>query len=176
MRSTERRAGRWTLSPDFIEPEYTAALTQRLAAFGMQVIAYDPYVQAGRASQMGVRMTGLGELMRQSDVVTVHLPLPKVGGFAGAVVSKDAIERYYKDEGEKALASSRQVLEEAGIRCTASVLVGEVAETIVDHADKARCQMIYMGTRGLSAIASLALGSVTLKVLQLVRIPILLVR
>jgi nucleotide-binding universal stress UspA family protein len=110
------------------------------------------------------------------ELVTVHLPLPKVGGFAGAVVSKDAIQRYYKDEGEKALASSRKVLEEAGIRCTASVLIGEVAEAIVDHADKSSCRVIYMGTRGLSAIASLALGSVTLKVLQLARIPVLLVR
>ena len=31
-------------------------VAQRLAAFGMDVIAYDPYVQAGRAAQMGVRM------------------------------------------------------------------------------------------------------------------------
>lgn len=49
-------------------------VAQRLAAFGMEVLAHDPYVQAGRASQMGVRMTGLAELMAQSDVVTVHLP------------------------------------------------------------------------------------------------------
>ena len=110
------------------------------------------------------------------ELVTVHLPLPKVGGFAGAVVSKEAAERYYKDEGEKALAPNRKVLDEAGIRCTASVLVGEVAQTVVDHADKSGCKMIYMGTRGLSAIASLALGSVTLKVLQLARIPVVLVR
>src|SRR4051794_8530635 len=31
-------------------------VAQRLAAFGMDVIAYDPYVQAGRAAQMGVRL------------------------------------------------------------------------------------------------------------------------
>jgi D-3-phosphoglycerate dehydrogenase len=49
-------------------------VAQRLAAFGMQVIAYDPYVQAGRAAQMGVRMVGLRELMQESDFVSVHLP------------------------------------------------------------------------------------------------------
>ncbi|SDT18204.1 D-3-phosphoglycerate dehydrogenase [Nocardioides scoriae] len=49
-------------------------VAQRLAAFGMTVIAHDPYVQAGRAAQMGVRMVGLAELMRESDAVSVHLP------------------------------------------------------------------------------------------------------
>ncbi len=49
-------------------------VAQRLAAFGMDVIAYDPYVQAGRAAQMGVRMVGLRELMQESDFVSVHLP------------------------------------------------------------------------------------------------------
>ena len=33
-----------------------ALVAQRLSAFGMNVIAYDPYVAAGRAAQMGVRL------------------------------------------------------------------------------------------------------------------------
>src|SRR3954447_6647960 len=49
-------------------------VAQRLSAFGMDVIAYDPYVQAGRAAQMGVRMVGLEELMSESDFISVHLP------------------------------------------------------------------------------------------------------
>src|SRR4029079_8900622 len=49
-------------------------VAQRLAAFGMDVIAYDPYVQAGRAAQMGVRMVGLEELMAESDFISGHLP------------------------------------------------------------------------------------------------------
>lgn len=49
-------------------------VAQRLAGFGMDVIAHDPYVQAGRAAQMGVRMVPLEELMAAADFVTVHLP------------------------------------------------------------------------------------------------------
>ena len=49
-------------------------VAQRLAAFGMTVIAFDPYVQAGRAAQMGVRMVTLEELMAESDFLSVHLP------------------------------------------------------------------------------------------------------
>jgi D-3-phosphoglycerate dehydrogenase / 2-oxoglutarate reductase len=49
-------------------------VAQRLSAFGMKVIAYDPYVQAGRAAQMGVRLVSLEELLEQSDFMSVHLP------------------------------------------------------------------------------------------------------
>jgi D-3-phosphoglycerate dehydrogenase len=49
-------------------------VAQRLAAFGMSVIAYDPYVQAGRAAQMGVRLVDLDTLLTESDFISVHLP------------------------------------------------------------------------------------------------------
>ncbi|MFV0459615.1 MAG: phosphoglycerate dehydrogenase [Actinomycetales bacterium] len=49
-------------------------VAQRMAAFDMTVMAYDPYVSASRAAQLGVHLTGLDELMAASDVVTVHLP------------------------------------------------------------------------------------------------------
>jgi D-3-phosphoglycerate dehydrogenase len=49
-------------------------VAQRLSAFGMRVIAYDPYVQAGRAAQLGVRLVALEELLETSDFISVHLP------------------------------------------------------------------------------------------------------
>jgi D-3-phosphoglycerate dehydrogenase len=49
-------------------------VAQRLSAFGMRVIAYDPYVQAGRAAQLGVRLVTLDELLAASDFVSIHLP------------------------------------------------------------------------------------------------------
>ena len=49
-------------------------MAQRLSAFGMSVIAYDPFVQAGRAAQLGVRLVSLDELMSEADFITVHLP------------------------------------------------------------------------------------------------------
>jgi D-3-phosphoglycerate dehydrogenase len=59
-------------------------VAQRLSAFGMKVIAYDPYVQAGRAAQMGVRLVGLDDLLAESDFITVHLPkTPETLGLIG---------------------------------------------------------------------------------------------
>ena len=59
-------------------------VAQRLSSFGMRVIAYDPYVQAGRAAQMGVRLVGLDDLLAESDFITVHLPkTPETVGLIG---------------------------------------------------------------------------------------------
>ena len=59
-------------------------VAQRLSAFGMKVIAYDPYVQAGRAAQMGVRLVDLDTLLAESDFMSVHLPkTPETVGLIG---------------------------------------------------------------------------------------------
>src|SRR6266542_5718815 len=58
---------------------------QRMAAFGTRLIAYDPYVQPARAAQLGVRLVGLEELLRDSDFISIHLPkTPETTGMIGA--------------------------------------------------------------------------------------------
>jgi D-3-phosphoglycerate dehydrogenase / 2-oxoglutarate reductase len=49
-------------------------VAQRLASFGMRVVAYDPYVPAARAAQLGVRLLSLDDLLAEADFITVHLP------------------------------------------------------------------------------------------------------
>jgi D-3-phosphoglycerate dehydrogenase / 2-oxoglutarate reductase len=51
-----------------------ALVAQRLQAFGMTPIAYDPYAPAATSTQLGVRMVALDELLAESDFITVHLP------------------------------------------------------------------------------------------------------
>jgi len=52
-----------------------ALVAQRCHAFGMRLIAYDPYVTAERAASMGVELCDtVPELCAIADVVTVHLP------------------------------------------------------------------------------------------------------
>ncbi len=61
-----------------------ALVAQRLAAFEVDLIAYDPYVSAARATQLGVRLVPLDELLRESDFITVHLPkTPETSGLIG---------------------------------------------------------------------------------------------
>ena len=49
----------------------------RMQAFGMDVVAYDPYLQPARAAQLNVRLVELDELLRVSDFITIHLPKTK---------------------------------------------------------------------------------------------------
>jgi D-3-phosphoglycerate dehydrogenase len=62
-----------------------AMVAQRALAFGMRLIAYDPYISKDRARQMGVElMPNLEALLVQADVVTIHLPLtPETKGLIG---------------------------------------------------------------------------------------------
>jgi D-3-phosphoglycerate dehydrogenase / 2-oxoglutarate reductase len=58
---------------------------QRMAAFGTRLLAYDPYVQPARAAQLGVRLVGLEELLRESDFISIHATkTPETVGLIGA--------------------------------------------------------------------------------------------
>src|SRR5438067_3150759 len=60
-------------------------LTARARAFGMQVIAYDPYIAANVFESAGAQRATLDELLAKSDVITVHTPLTdETHGMLGA--------------------------------------------------------------------------------------------
>jgi D-3-phosphoglycerate dehydrogenase len=50
-------------------------LARRLAGFDCRVLAHDPLVDAQTAEQLGVELTGMDEILRQADFVSLHLPL-----------------------------------------------------------------------------------------------------
>jgi D-3-phosphoglycerate dehydrogenase / 2-oxoglutarate reductase len=50
-------------------------VAHRAAAFGMKVIAYDPFISRDRARRMGVDLVELTEVLERSDFTTIHLPL-----------------------------------------------------------------------------------------------------
>jgi nucleotide-binding universal stress UspA family protein len=139
------------------------------------LLAVDGSANAVRATHSLVGMLGWYKVAPAVELLTVHLPVPRVGAFAGLVIGKETIERYYREEGEMALAPSRQVLDATGISYSAQVAVGEIGPSIVGHAQQAGCAMICMGTRGMSAIAGALVGSIAVKVLHQAHVPVLLV-
>jgi D-3-phosphoglycerate dehydrogenase len=50
-------------------------VAKRALAFGMRVLAYDPYLAPSRAKAMGVEAVTLEELLPLADYITVHMPL-----------------------------------------------------------------------------------------------------
>lgn len=64
-----------------------ALVAQRAAAFGMRLVAYDPYVSSDRARQIGVEMMSLAEVVAVADFLTIHLPkTPETAGLIGVDV------------------------------------------------------------------------------------------
>jgi nucleotide-binding universal stress UspA family protein len=110
----------------------------------------------------------------QIDLLAVHLPVPRLHNM-GLVVSKQMLERYYAEESAAMLAPSKKILDAAKVKYTAHSAVGSIAETIIEQARQSDSDMICMGTRGMSALASMALGSVAARVLHLADIPVMLI-
>jgi D-3-phosphoglycerate dehydrogenase len=50
-------------------------VAERGRAFGMKVVAYDPYLGAELADEIRVELTDLDRLFEEADVVTLHTPL-----------------------------------------------------------------------------------------------------
>ena len=105
------------------------------------------------------------------ELVTVHLPVPAVGR-----MPKSQLERYYVEEGEAKLAPAKKKLDAARVPYKGHVLVGPVAEAIVKHAKDKRCDLIYIGTRGMGPVGAALIGSTALKVLHTSDTPVLLVK
>ena len=62
-----------------------ALVAARLQAFGVNIIAFDPYITSARAQQLGVHPVSLDELLEQSDFVTIHMPkTPETTGMISA--------------------------------------------------------------------------------------------
>ena len=125
------------------------------------LLPVDGSPSAVRATQKLIDTLGWYKEAPAIELLTVHLPLPKVPNL-GTFVSKDTIQKYYDEECATMLAPSRSLLDAAGAAYTVHQAVGQVAESIVQFATQSGSDMIYMGTRGRSALANMALGSVAM--------------
>ena len=93
-------------------------VAKRARAFGMQVLAFDPFLLADRAAALGIERAELDEVLRRADVVSLHVPLTDattgllgdrelglmkptaviVNAARGGVVSEEALVRALKDK------------------------------------------------------------------------------
>lgn len=116
--------------------------------------------------------------VRENGPCTLHLlnvQPPIVSGTVLGFVPKDMIQEYYLDEAKMALADAKAALDKAGVMYQEALRVGHIAESIEAYATEHQCDHIIMGSRGLGAAGSLLLGSVALKVLHTIHIPVVLI-
>ncbi len=54
-----------------------AQVAKMAQGMGMSIITYDPYLSEEKTKILGVKITGLEDLMKKSDFITIHTPLTK---------------------------------------------------------------------------------------------------
>jgi D-3-phosphoglycerate dehydrogenase / 2-oxoglutarate reductase len=65
-------------------------VAQRIAAFETHVVAYDPYVSPARATQLGIELLSLDDLLARADFISVHLPKTKE---TAGLIGKEALAK-----------------------------------------------------------------------------------
>lgn len=111
----------------------------------------------------------------KAELHLVNVQYPLHGGVS-TFISAAQIKELHQEDGAKALAGARKLLDEAGLAYQTHVFVGEPAEVMARYANEQGFDEIVMGTRGQNQISTMLLGSVSLKLLNLSKIPVLLVK
>ncbi|PTQ76561.1 nucleotide-binding universal stress UspA family protein [Nitrosomonas oligotropha] len=106
-------------------------------------------------------------------LLNVQYPLR---GNAALFINQTDIKQYHQEEGQKELQSTCALLDQAGVAYQYHIVVGDPAEMIVRFASEKQCDQIVMGPRGAGGIQGLLLGSVSSKVMQLAKTPVLLIK
>lgn len=110
-----------------------------------------------------------------ADVTFVHVaPAEEIRGGRGgahALTHREDI-----DESETALKDAADAADAAGVSYELERFSGETVETIVALADSKNADLIVLGSRGRSAVASAILGSVSHGVLRQASRPVLVVK
>lgn len=120
------------------------------------------------------------ELASTSDAVALHLlhvnPEPIVYGEIQVYAPTERMLELQRKQSDSVLAPAQEKAHAAGVSCSAEIEQGDAAAVIARRADALGCNGIVMGTRGMSAIGNLLLGSVATKVVHLANVPVTLVK
>lgn len=120
------------------------------------------------------------KLVKDREPLEIHLlnVQPPMHHDVTMFVSGDSVKEFHREEGAKALAPARRLLDDDGVPYTPHVVVAHTAEAIAAWASRLHVDKVIMGTRALGTVSQLFLGSVTHKVIHLMHpsIPITLVK
>ena len=120
----------------------------------------------------------IGDAINRRTPPMVHLVnvQPALSTDVSRFIDKKTIEDFHRESGDTALASAKEQLARAGLAYSAHILIGEVAPTLVEFASSHGCDLIVMGAHGFGSLVGLFLGSITVKVVQLSKVPVVLIK
>ena len=125
---------------------------------------------SNRAVQYLIKQAGNAKEPLELHLLNVQHALP------GTVGEGAQAKSYHHDEGVKALAPACKLLDDATVKYSYHISVGEIGEVVAHFVNDLKCDQVVMGTRGMGAVANMVMGSAATKVLNLVQVPVLLVK
>ena len=139
------------------------------------LIAVDGSSHSAKVAKAAIRQAAACRQAPELHLIYVHLPVPTLGGLIKPV-GHEALQRYYREEGEDALRGAKRLFDRAKLECSLHIMVGPIAESLVGEAKKLKCDLIIMGTHGMGAVSGMLLGSVATKTVHLAHCPVMLIR
>ena len=129
-------------------------------------------VDGSRNSEYALRHV-VNEFMKNSKM-EIHLlnVQPPFSRHIAQFIGRKARDTFHHDEAEKALRPARQLVEKFGVPYSAHVKVGRKASTIVDEAQRLRCDRIVMSTARKNSLTRMLEDSTTNKVLEQTSVPV----
>lgn len=121
-------------------------------------------------------LTAHDEFPGRMHEYTVLHTVPPVPPRAAAVLDKQTLDDYYRDEAEKVFKPIRTFLTKQGMEAKYVHKIGPAGDTIANVADKGKFELLVMGSHGHGSLTNLVMGSVATKVLARCGTPVLLVR
>lgn len=142
---------------------------------GRFLVAVDGSSHSIKVARAAIRQAAACKLTPEMHLIYVHLPVPTLGGLIKPI-GHEALQRYYREEGEDALRRAKTLIDRARLRCTTHIVVGPIAQSLAREAKKLKCDLIVMGTHGMGAVSGMLLGSVAARTVRLAPCPVVLVR
>jgi nucleotide-binding universal stress UspA family protein len=138
------------------------------------LIAVDGSEYSRRAANYVAKHASLLASAPEVHLLHVHAPLPYPG--AVNIIGKANVEKYQREESEAALAVAQKELEGGNVKVQSAWRCGDICEEVASYIQQKGIDLLVVGSHGRSAIAALAVGSVTLKLLSTIQTPVLVVR
>ena len=132
------------------------------------LLAVDESSHSDLVAERAIAMAGSFEA--KVFLVYVHPKLLQLG----QPYDQEVLKKYL-EHAEYTVAHHKTHLEKGGIDFEVLILEGDPAEMINEMARVQKCDLIVMGSRGLSNILGLTLGSVSTKVLHSAKCMVLIV-
>lgn len=133
----------------------------------------------GSASSLRALQAALDMSKQQSSPATLHVlnvQPPIISNNVARFFSPEVLKDYYQEEGQAIIEKAKAVLDKETVPHQYYIEVGHVTDIVQRYVDDLSLDHIVMGTRGLSAVPGLLLGSVTTKIIHSVTIPVTLIK